>query len=127
MKKNLLFHLMAICAISMLSFDSFAQVITWENGRKEIATWSYNEETCVLPISGSGILDKTYSTESTTIINETINSAKEIIIGEGFTDIKIFTDGSKELNNLEKLTLPSALWASTSSNNNANSFNNCPK
>ena len=118
---------MAVCAISMLPFDSFAQVITWETGRKEIATWSYNEETSVLSISGSGTLDKTNPTEPTDFINEIINSAKEIIIGEGFTDIKIFTDGSKELNNLEKLTLPSTLWASTSSNNNANCFNNCPK
>ena len=117
---------MAICAISMLPFDSFAQVITWETGRKEIATWSYNEETCVLSISGSGILDKTNPTEHTDFINEIINSAKEIIIGEGFTDIKIFTDGSKELNNLEKVTLPSTLWE----NKNPFSveiFNNCPK
>ena len=126
MKKNLLFHLMAICAISMLPFDSFAQVITWETGRQEIATWSYNEETSVLSISGSGTLDKTNPTEPTNFINEIINSAKEIIIGEGITDIKIFTDGSKELNNLEKVTLPSTLWE----NKNPFSveiFNNCPK
>ena len=100
---------MAICAISMLPFDSFAQVITWKTGRQEITTWSYNEETSVLSISGSGALDKTYPTEPTDFINEIINSAKEIIIGEGITDIKIFTDGSKELNNLEKVTLPSTL------------------
>lgn len=119
---------MAICAISMLPLETSAQVITWQTGRKDIITWSYNEDTRVLTIDGNGTLDKSNPTEPQLIVNETINSAKEIVIGEGITAINIFKDGSTELVNLEKVTLPSTIWAGYENNtNNTGVFNNCPK
>ena len=111
----------------MLPFVTFAQILTWETGKKEIATWNYNEETHILSISGSGTLDKSYPTERLPIVNEVINSAKEIVIGEGFTSINIFKDGNNELENLERVVLPSSLWTKNENIVSAEIFNNCPK
>lgn len=58
-----------------------------------------------MTIDGNGVLDKSNPTVSTTTINETTNSAREILIGEGITAINIFLDGVNELENLETVNI----------------------
>ena len=104
MKKKLLAFLF-VAIVAVLTFAVSASAATSTGKLGDNCTYSYDDETGVLTISGTGVLAKT-----STIAK---NTATKVVIEEGITEIPtaFFFPGSGKTSNLVEVTLPSTLTA----------------
>ena len=100
MKKKLL-AILFVAMVAMLTFAVSASAASGSLG--DNASYTYDEATGVMTISGTGAITKTSSIAK--------NTATKVIIEEGITELPIafFFPGSGKTSNLTEVTLPASL------------------
>ena len=103
MKKKLL-ALLFVAMVAMLTFAVSASAAT-TGALGDNCSYTYDEATGVMTISGSGVLTKTSSIAK--------NTATKVVIEEGITEIPtaFFFPGTGKTSNLTEVTLPASLTA----------------